>query len=268
MIRRLLNFPYWLFTVLPTRYVLDRIEGWVRIRPHGKRLWIHEYSSCPSLVVQGKSADWASELEAIKNSPFFRYYTPKAHEVVVSVGAGIGTEAFIASEMVGEIGCVLAIEGDPTAFTQLVLGIQSNRYGNVLPFNGLVAESPGWGKFFLGDESGKDFTTSSMFGNTTNGVKLPTFTLDQILSFSQIRHVDLLLMNIEGAELRALSGLSVLPKRMVISCHDFLGDDVRSTYDDVNNWLVDRGYKVLKFDEVPERPWESFYIFGELSERG
>lgn len=63
---------------------------------------------------------------------------------MVSVGAGIGTEAFIMSRLVGPSGRILAIEGDPTAFAQLTMGIQINNFENVFPFFGLVTSQSEW----------------------------------------------------------------------------------------------------------------------------
>jgi len=89
------------------------------------------------------------------------------------------------------------------------------------------------------------------------------FTLDQILALSGFLEPDLLLMNIEGAEVLALKGLSSLPKRIVISCHDFLGRSEAATYVQVYRWLIDHGYKTCTFDKKPGMPWEEYYIFGQ-----
>mgnify|MGYP003774872133 CR=1 FL=1 len=250
---------------MPIRAVLDRLDGWVEVSPVGKRLWLHKFTSKPWLVVQGKSADWATELEAIESSPFFRYYLPQSNDKVVSVGAGIGTEAFFASKLVGPKGRVLAIEGDPTAFSQLVLGIQVNNLQNVLPFFGLVAESRRWAQFFMGDANGRDFTTSSIFSSEKSCVSLLAHTLDEVFEISGIKKVDFLLMNIEGAELLALKGLSALPKRIVVSCHDFLGNDATNTYEGVKDWLAQKNYRVQTFTSDPKKPWEEYYLFGEKS---
>ena len=265
MLRRLRNLPYWISVHLPMRTVYDRLEGWTKVSPIGERLWLHKFTTKPWLVVQGKSADWARELEAIESSPFFRNYLPRQSDQVVSVGAGIGTEAFLASHLVGDGGKVLAIEGDPTAFSQLVLGIEVNNFRNIFPFFGLVGESQRWTEFSMGDIQGRDFTTSSIFSEKKSCVSLMTFTLDEVFEMSGIEEVDLLLMNIEGAELLALKGLSALPQRVVISCHDFLGKEVTNTYEGVKVWLTQRGYKISTFESNPQKPWEKYYLFGEKS---
>lgn len=263
MLGRMRNIPYWISTKIPFRGVWDRRDGWVSTQPIGPRYWLHQFKSQPWLVLQGKSSDWALELSKIEFGPFFRYYSPQAGDRVVSVGAGIGTEAFISSRLVGPSGQVLAIEGDPTAFSQLTKGIQLNNFENVFPFFGLVTNQSKWTKILLGNLIGADFTTSSILDVRGSGVKFMGFTLDQVLALSGFLEPDLLLMNIEGAELQALEGLSSLPKRIVVSCHDFLGKPETETFRGVSIWLSKNGYKTSTFDKKREMPWEEYYIYGE-----
>jgi len=263
MLGRLRNIPYWISTVIPFWGVWDRRDGWVSTQPIGRKYWLHQFKTQPWLVLQGKSSDWALELSKIEFSPFFRYYSPQVGDQVVSVGAGIGTEAFISSRLVGASGKVLAIEGDPTAFAQLAMGIQLNNFENVFPFFGLVTNQSEWTKMTLRNLLGADFTTSNILHVLGSGVKFMGFTLDQVLALSGFLEPDLLLMNIEGAELLALEGLSLLPRRIVVSCHDFLGNPETETFQDVSKWLRKHRYKTSTFDKKPGMPWEEYYIYGE-----
>ena len=260
---RLQNIPFWSSQKLPGRWVLDRKDGLLRTREVYGALVLHPYRSAPALVLQGKSSDWAQELHSIQKGEFFEFYEPSEGDVVVSVGAGIGTEAFLASRRVGKNGQVLAIEGDPGAFQQLTLGVAMNDLRNVYPFFGLVTDRIDWLQFGLGEFAGKDFTTSSILSQEKS-IPLLGFTLDEILKLAGVKHMDLLLMNIEGAELMALQGLSVLPKRLVVSCHDFLGIPEAKTFDQVKQWLRDRNYALRTYDSDPNRPWREYYLFGEI----
>ncbi len=263
IVQRIKNFPIWLTAVLPLRVVWDREEGWISTIPVARRFWIHKFKTQPWLVVQGKSTDWGVELSKIQESPFFHFYRPSHGDRIVSVGAGIGTEAFLASPLVGSSGQVLAIEADPTAFAQLALGIQLNNFKNVFPFFCPITSEPQWTSFQIGGLSGADFTTSNIIAAPENGVKFMGFTLDQVFSLTGFTAPDLLLMNIEGAEYLALQGLSSLPRRIVVSCHDFLGHPEVQTFANVLNWLNQHGYNVSNFPGSPRRPWEQFYLYGE-----
>lgn len=265
VLNRLVNAPFWASRKLPGKWVLDRKEGWINTRRLSGPLIAHNFPSAPTLVLQGKSSDWAGEMASIEIGEFFEFYEPREGDVVVSVGAGIGTEAFLASQRVGTKGKVLAIEGDPGAFRQMTLGVAVNALTNVYPFFGLVADRSGWLDFSLGELAGKDFTTSNIF-DRDNSIPLMGFRLDDIFKQAKVDHVDLLLMNIEGAELTALQGLSDLPRRIVVSCHDFLKTPETKTFDMVKKWLSDRNYELKTYNSDPRQPWREFYIFGELND--
>jgi|688.fasta_scaffold06660_8 FkbM family methyltransferase len=263
IIQKIKNFPVWVATVLPLRVVWDRQEGWISATPVGRRFWIHKFKTQPWLIVQGKSADWGYELSKIQESPFFHFYRPNTGDRIVSVGAGIGTEAFLASELVGSSGKILAIEADPTAFAQLTMGIQLNNFKNVYPFFCPVTSESNWTAFHLGGLSGADFTTSKIIDAPENSVNFMGFRLDQVLTLTGFSEPDLMLMNIEGAEYLALKGLSSLPTRIVISCHDFLELPGVQTFTKVSTWLDQHGYKISNFPGSPNKPWEQFYLYGE-----
>jgi hypothetical protein len=79
--------------------------------------------------------------------------------------------------------------------------------------------------------------------------------------------VDLLKINIEGAEMLALSGLHGFAEcvaHVVVSCHDFLADrggptEFR-TFDSVRQWLVDSGFTVRTRPDHGEE-WIRYYIY-------
>jgi hypothetical protein len=73
-------------------------------------------------------------------------------------------------------------------------------------------------------------------------------------------------MNIEGAEFDALQGLTALPKRIIISCHDFLQKPEARTFASVKSWLEANGYLITEFEPDPSRPWLEFYVYGELND--
>lgn len=58
---------------------------------------------------------------------------------------------------------------------------------------------------------------------TTPKIKVPMRTADSILKESKITDLDLLVVDVEGAEIEVLKGLSVKPKMAVIELHEGLG---------------------------------------------
>jgi hypothetical protein len=133
----------------------------------------------------------------------------------------------------------------------------------VYPFFCPVTSESNWTAFHLGGLSGADFTTSKIIDAPENSVNFMGFRLDQVLTLTGFSEPDLMLMNIEGAEYLALKGLSSLPTRIVISCHDFLELPGVQTFTKVSTWLDQHGYKISNFPGSPNKPWEQFYLYGE-----
>jgi hypothetical protein len=90
---------------------------------------------------------------------------------------------------------------------------------------------------------------------------VPARRLDGIASELGIQQVDLLKMNIEGAEVDAMLGAGTLLDRtrhVCISCHDFLGMPTKAA---VLALLAEHGFDVLTRDDAPE-PWTRDYVYG------
>lgn len=269
-LRRLGNVPYWLANRLPGDWILDRQDGFTKATRLSKPLRLVEFRSVPWLVLNGKSSDWANEMMNIIESPFFCNYAPQPGDKVVSVGAGIGTEAFWALKMVGPKGFVAAIEADPTAFSQLCLSAASQGMSNLFPLHVAAASKRGWVQLNLGLLDSQDFTVSTITARRDSHkqtINVIADTLGSIvrdtLGWTQI---DLLLMNIEGGEVEALRGMDLLPKRLVVSCHDFLARPEMMTYQACREILQNLGYAISTFPAQESHPWVAYYIFAARNE--
>ena len=85
-----------------------------------------------------------------------------------------------------------------------------------------------------------------------SGIRVAGMTLDYIFRSQGLSQVDLLKMNIEGAERLALSGMGEMArktKNVCISCHDFLADlggpNELRTKADVISYLKQNGFTVV-----------------------
>ena len=92
--------------------------------------------------------------------------------------------------------------------------------------------------------------------------------LDGIAAELGVERVDLLKLNIEGAERDALAGMPDLIERtrhVCISCHDFLADrggsDELRTKAFVRQFLLERGFTLTNRDNAPD-PWTRDYVYG------
>ncbi len=123
---------------------------------------------------------------------------------------------------VGESGRVISIEAHPTVFRCLSKMCAANRLENVTLVQAAVADHET--EVQLTDSH--EHEGNSIIG-TASGVRVACTTLDSLFRSLGLLRVDLLKMNIEGAERLALAGMREMVKKtknICISCHDFLAD--------------------------------------------
>ena len=189
-------------------------------------------------------------------------YTPRPGDAVVAVGAGIGRETLLFSRLVGDRGRVVALEAHPWTYLRLASLCRVNRLENVTPLQ--VAASDRDGMATISDD--EHYLQNTML--TADGIEVPGRRLDSLATELGITQIDLLTMNIEGAERLAIRGLGQIIgsiRNVCISCHDFLADEVGSeqlrTKALVRDFLIEYGFAVGGRDDAAE-PWTRDYLYG------
>lgn len=187
------------------------------------------------------------EIEKTMQDTFMHQYQPRAGDIVVDIGAGPGWEALCFSRMVGESGRVIAVEAHPRIFACLDEMCRRNKLRNVTAVN--CAITAGQGSVLIGDE---DHYMSNSILNAGSGISVLGLTLDTLFRSFSLPRVDLLAMNIEGAERLALGGMTEVIRHtryVAIGCHDFradLGDpEEMRTKSDVISFLEKNGFELV-----------------------
>jgi FkbM family methyltransferase len=179
---------------------------------------------------------------------WFHNYTPREGDVVVDVGAGIGSETFVFSKAVGDTGRVLAIEAHPKTFRILEAQCRANRLANVVTCSCAVTDAPR--PVFIEDRKLHERNTiSASWQPGRRREPVDGQPLDDICARYGIEHIDFLKMNIEGAEVQALAGMTRVIERtqhVCIACHDFLADTdpALRTRERVVDFLEEHGFTV------------------------
>ncbi len=98
-------------------------------------------------------------------------------------------------------------------------------------------------------------------------IEVPVITWEKFIKRYEISHIDLLKMNIEGAEKEVIENIkdfSVI-KRLIISCHDFRAENGEGewyrTKDVVIKRLQESGYSIKKFNYGIS--WADDWIYAE-----
>jgi FkbM family methyltransferase len=182
---------------------------------------------------------------------FANQYRPKTGDVVLDLGAGLGEESIIFAEWVGEHGQVYAIEATPRIAEALSYAIAANNLHNVSVFNLAISDKNETVE--ISDEVGYvGNTLNTVVSNKTKTFEVRSLTMDQFFLEQRIKHIDLLKVNIEGAEQLMILGMNDAIKKIrhvAISCHDFRytsnkESEFYKTFDKVRAYLVSNGFKV------------------------
>lgn len=136
-----------------------------------------------------------------ENEGYLLHYRPKPGDIVINAGSYHGYFAIYASRLVGSSGRVICFEPEPNNFRLLLKNISLNSLTNVttLPY-GLWSSNTALPFISMG--SGSQFNPASAWHKQT----IPVRTLDSALSELKLPRLNLLTMDIEGAELEALAG--------------------------------------------------------------
>jgi len=126
-------------------------------------------------------------------------------DVVLDLGANIGYYTLLFARLVGESGKVIAFEPDPNNFRLLQKNIYANGYRNVILFNKAVADTQGTMRLFLCEDNKGDHRLYDSGDNRTV-ISVETTTVDAAIAPLTDR-VDLIKMDIQGSEPRALRGM-------------------------------------------------------------
>jgi len=125
---------------------------------------------------------------------------------IIDIGANLGYYTAIASKLTGDKGLVVAFEPEPNFFKLLSRNIGRNNLKNVACFELAIAEKNGLTNLYLSNEN-KGHNSIIRSEELKTSVQVKTTTLDNFLDFQKIAKVDIIKMDIEGAEILALEGM-------------------------------------------------------------
>ena len=134
-----------------------------------------------------------------------RFFTPLKSFIVVDVGAHFGIYTVKAAKKVGVEGLVIAVEAENGNYKFLNRNIRINRYRNVIPLKLALSSFEGQSKLYV-----RSFGGHSLVRKTNDAIDVSVTTLAKLLSRIGVNRVDLMKIDVEGAELEVLKGAEEL----------------------------------------------------------
>jgi FkbM family methyltransferase len=137
----------------------------------------------------------------------------KPGQTFVDVGAHWGYYSLIASQRVGKEGRVISIEADPRLYSTLERNVGENALKQIEPIHVAAAAEVGVLRMSGYNELDDNWGVSKLLGSSvpsidnSNVFDVPTVGIDELLDKRGISTVDVLKMDIEGAEALALRGM-------------------------------------------------------------
>jgi FkbM family methyltransferase len=227
--------------------------------------WVQRYPDGVTIDKRPLVGPTVRQLNERARDYFLQEYVPRAGDVVIDVGAGVGAEMYLFSGLVGDRGRLYAIEAHPGTYERLARVCRVNRRRNVETHLLAITDQPG--EITISDT--EKHIANTVMGGGGDGLRVPAETLDGFVEKHGIARIDFLKMNIEGAERLAIRGMQRsigITQNVCICCHDFLADrggaeDMR-TKELVQRFLVEHGFDIV--DRAPEdrRPWSRDYVYG------
>lgn len=189
---------------------------------------------------------------------FTKNYSPKEGDIIMDVGSGVGAELCAFSSAVGSSGHVYAIEADPDLYKKNLKVVEIMGLTNVTCINAAVMEKAG--TINIGRFSPGGLDSSIHVKGSTNVITVDSKSIDDIMQEHNLSSLDYIKINIEGAEVNALQGVSDLSKikNWCISTHDFCRIPTKNF---VVNFFNSRGILVEIHEEVPGQAWKGGYVY-------
>jgi FkbM family methyltransferase len=173
---------------------------------------------------------------------------------MLDVGANWGYFSLLSAAIVGASGRVVSLEPDPRQFDALVANVRLNGFGQVTPLRQAAAAEAGTATL-VGYDDDADNRGVSRLGSDAAGVpcfEVACVPLDAVTS--HLPRVDVIKLDVEGAELDALRGMrdglsSHKYRALFLEMHPALLEARGDSAEACVGLLLDAGYKGWTIDQ-------------------
>jgi FkbM family methyltransferase len=164
-------------------------------------------------------------------------------DVALDLGANQGIFCCAFGAAVGAGGRVVAVEPIPHQAERLRTNIQLNGFNQCSVLQKAIADGSGVATLGIGQG---DTAASLMAEDKSLSIEVETISIDEIVANFDLKRVDFIKLDVEGAELLALQGAADTLDRFHPTLSLEAGDPV--TFEPVRKYVEDKGYQLYVFD--------------------
>lgn len=193
------------------RWPFKRGKG-VLLRLFGPRLQRRDFliEIEPGVLIPGELDDWmvlSFFADAQRDLPLqLSRSLIRPGDTLIDVGANTGLWALGAALRVGPAGTVHAFEPVPDNFVRLTRNLALNGFTNVISQKLALAEKSGHTVFYAATDDNSGVGSLTKRGEADRPIEIEMTAVDEYCAAQSISHVDLMKVDVEGAELLVFSG--------------------------------------------------------------
>ncbi len=194
----------------------------------------------------------------------------KSGDTALDIGANVGYISLVLAKCVGNSGKVFSFEPDSKNFALLKRNLELNADCNITPISMAVSDSHQPIRLY---HAKFDFNSGahSMLPSEKHSnefVEIEATTIDDIVKSHEIKKVDVIKIDIEGAEMSAFNGMSetLRQNRPFIVCELCEEHQARAGYTTqaVKKWMAEtfdmHAFKVMESGKLKETPMEETHL--------
>ena len=180
--------------------------------------------------------------------------------VLIDIGANMGYCSLLMSRTVGEDGKIFAIEPSERDFLRLIDNISLNKLNNVSVYRLAISDTSGEVEISIASEERSSLNTlGTEFSNKAidklRTEKVEATTLDHFIEQEEIDKIDVIKMDIEGSEFRALLGanasIEMFRPALILGINKNSLKANDSSVEDIEKILRNLRYKMYCLTEDP-----------------
>lgn len=179
--------------------------------------------------------------------------------IFIDVGAHLGRFTLLGARLVGEKGLVVALEPDYHVFQRLLENLELNNLQNVIALPIAASNRNFLARFRLSTTSGWSSLTNMHKETVLAEVSIPAFTLDTLVESLRLERVDIVKIDVEGAEDEVLEGavklLDTFKPALLIEVH------AEDPWAKCKRILENNGYEYIVIHRDPEAAIPHFHVY-------